>query len=44
MVINKFVIIYRNEGKIINIEEIVKFRKQCKIKKIAFLIDELIFV
>ncbi len=34
--INKFVIIYRNEGKIINIEEIVKFRKQCKIKKIAF--------
>ncbi len=36
--INKFIIIYRNERKTKKIEEIIKFRKQCKVKRIAFYI------
>ena len=35
--INKFIIIYRNERKTKKIEEIIKFRKQCKVKRIAFI-------
>ena len=34
---NKFNVIYRNENKIQNIDKLLKFRKNCKTKKIDFL-------
>ena len=35
---NKFIIIYRNENKIENIDKLLKFRRYCKAKKIDFYI------
>ncbi len=35
---NKFIIIYRNNGKIDNLDHLIKFRKTCKIKKIKFFV------
>ena len=37
--INKYIIIYRNKGKIENIEELIKFRRKCKSKKIDFFVS-----
>ena len=36
---NKFIIIYRNQNKIHNIYELLKFRQHCKAKKIDFYIS-----
>ena len=36
--LNKFTIIYRNNGKKERIEEIKKFRNNCRLKKVKFLI------
>ena len=36
---NKFIIIYRNENKIENIDKLLKFRRYCKAKKIDFYIS-----
>ena len=36
---NKFIIIYRNIRKIKKIEEIIKFRKQCRTKRIEFFVS-----
>ena len=36
---NKFIIIYRNKNKIDNIEKLLKFRRNCKAKKIEFYIS-----
>ena len=37
--INKYIIIYRNKGKIEDIEELIKFRRKCKSKKIDFFVS-----
>ena len=39
--LNKFVVIYRNEKKTENIDKLLKFRRYCKIKKIDFYISVL---
>ena len=31
--INKYIIIYRNNGKIENIDKLIRFRRNCKSKK-----------
>ncbi len=36
---NKFIIIYRNKSKINNIDKLLKFRRDCKAKKIDFYIS-----
>ena len=33
---NKFSIVYRNRNKIHNLDELLKFRKKCKLKAIRF--------
>ena len=35
---NKFIIIYRNQGKKINIVDLLNFRKKCKLKSIKFFV------
>ena len=37
--INKYIIIYRNNGKIENIDKLIRFRRNCKSKKIDFYIS-----
>ena len=37
--INKYTIIYRNVGKIKNIDDLLKFRRNCKAKKIDFYVS-----
>ena len=37
--INRFIIIYRNSGKIENIDELARFRRHCKSKKIDFYVS-----
>ncbi len=37
--INKYIVIYRNNGKIENIDKLLRFRRQCKSKKIDFYIS-----
>ena len=37
--INKYIVIYRNNGKIENIDKLVRFRRHCKSKKIDFYIS-----
>ena len=37
--INKYTIIYRNVGKIKNIDDLLKFRRNCKTKKIDFYVS-----
>ena len=37
--INRYIIIYRNVGKIKNIDNLLKFRRHCKAKKIAFYVS-----
>ena len=37
--INKYIIIYRNKGKIENIDKLVRFRRRCKSKKIDFYVS-----
>ncbi len=37
--INKYIIIYRNNGKIENIDKLLRFRRHCKSKKIDFYIS-----
>ena len=36
---NKFIIIYRNQNKIDNIDKLLKFRRHCKAKKVDFYIS-----
>ncbi len=38
-ILNKFIIIYRNKNKINNIDELIKFRRRCKAKKVDFYIS-----
>tara|TARA_B110000444_G_scaffold255613_1_gene290314 strand:+ start:2779 stop:3354 length:576 start_codon:yes stop_codon:yes gene_type:complete len=35
---NKFIIIYRNQGKKVNIVDLLNFRKKCKLKSIKFFV------
>ena len=35
---NKFIIIYRNQGKKVNIVDLLNFRKRCKLKSIKFFV------
>ena len=37
--INRFIIIYRNSGKIENIDQLARFRRRCKSKKIDFYVS-----
>ena len=37
--INKYIIIYRNKGKLENIDKLVRFRRRCKSKKIDFYVS-----
>jgi len=37
--INRYIIIYRNSGKIENIDKLVRFRRHCKSKKIDFYVS-----
>ena len=38
-ILKKFIIIYRNNKKVENINKLLEFRKQCKIKKIEFYVS-----
>ena len=38
-ILKKFIIIYRNNKKVENINKLLEFRKQCKIKNIEFYVS-----